>query len=552
MDLMVLNKDLDAITVIDIYESFIWTDRYYRYGDFELYTPMASGVLDYLKQDYYLQMRGSDRLMIMEKILIASDSENGNHITVTGRSLESILDRRIIWGLMTLNGSFQDAIETLLNACIINPSNVNRKIPNFVFQKSTDPRITELTLDAQYTGDNLYDVIQKLCEERGVGFKVVLNDDKQFVFSLYMGTDRSYEQTEVPYVVFSPSFDNVISSNYMESKSSLKNVALIGGEGEGSQRTYAAVGNLIGMERREMFVDARDISSDVDNDEKLSAEAYKALLMQRGRENLSENTAVTSFEGEMEVSIMYIYGQDFFDGDIVQMMNEYGHSSKVRVLEVVTSDNEEGRAVYPTFQTVEEPPIDPDDPTEILPDGYTALSYIESNGTQHIDTGYKPNQNTRVVMDVNILATGTRPLAIFGARNETSATNGAFVVWAYADQKFRSDFGIGSIEIDLSSSGRYTIDKNKAHITFNDMVEGTNEAATFQTSYNLALFAIIDPGGVDKRKAHMRLYSCQVYDNEILIRDFVPAKNSAGIVGLYDIVGDTFYTNAGTGAFVAG
>lgn len=485
MDLMVLDANLDAIKVVDQYESFIWTDRYYQSGDFELYMPMTTSILDYIKQDYYIQRRGTDRLMIIEKLLIETDTESGDHITVTGRSLESILDRRVIWGQILLTGNLQNAVELLLDDCIINPSNTNRKIPNFIFKASTDPRITALTIEAQYTGDNLYEVIQKICEERGLGFKVTLNESKQFVFELYMGIDRSYDQTEVPYVVFSPSFDNIISSNYMESKSSLKNVALVGGEGEGSARRYTAVGNLIGLNRREMFVDARDISSEIDEDitelfvfsrsnqayrvtgsrgfvtdnnfnstivdvsaaagrtirisiprytnasgaasgygtvllnasngyvstlktwekydsedpsrgsleeydillptdavrictsmysqtainndvyygettdfecsmVKLSNAEYIEQLRQRGKEDLAENVDVTSFEGQMETSIMYRFGEDFFEGDIVQIMNEYGHNERVRVLEVVTSENEEGNSVYPTFKTLSE------------------------------------------------------------------------------------------------------------------------------------------------------------------------------------------------------
>lgn len=354
MDLMVLNTNLDAITVVDIYQSFIWTDRYYEYGDFELYAPMSTDLLDQFKQDYYIQRRDSDRLMIIEKILIETDTEDGDYITITGRSLESILERRVIWGQTMVAGYLQDAIEILLDDAIINPANPNRKIPNFIFKASTDPRITALKIDAQYTGDNLYDVIRQLCEERGIGFKITLNDSKQFVFELYMGTDRSYDQTSVPYVVFSPSFDNIISSNYVESKTSLKNVALIAGEGEGSARKYAASGNTSGLNRRELFVDARDISSDIGDGQTLTSEEYTNLLIQRGKEKLAENIDVVSFEGQMETSIMYKYGVDFFQGDIVQIENEYGHNDKVRVLEVVTSENEEGVSVYPTFKTLTE------------------------------------------------------------------------------------------------------------------------------------------------------------------------------------------------------
>lgn len=354
MDLTVLNTDLDAVSIVDTYESFIWTDRYYKYGDFELYVAMRDGILDFIKQDYYLQSRDSEHVMIIEKLLISSDVEDGNHITITGRSLESILDRRIIWGQKTLSGNLQNAIKTLLNECIISPSDSNRKISNFIFEASTDPAITSLTIDAQYTGDNLYDVIQKICEERNIGFKITLNDNKQFVFKLYAGTDRSYDQTVVPYVVFSPNFENIINSNYMESKASLKNITLVGGEGEGSARKYTTVGSGSGLNRRELFTDARDISSDVGDGVVLSNAEYTAQLQQRGKEKLAENTDVTSFEGQVETTIMFKYGEDFFNGDVVQIANEYGHETKARILEIVTSENEEGTSVYPTFKTITE------------------------------------------------------------------------------------------------------------------------------------------------------------------------------------------------------
>lgn len=354
MDVMILNTNLDAVSIVDEYESFIWTDRYYKYGDFELYTAMRDGLLEFIKQDYYLQSRESDHVMIIEKIQITADVEDGNHVTVTGRSLESILDRRIVWGQKTLNGNLQNGIQTLLNENIISPSDANRKIPNFIFKASVDPAITSLKIEAQYTGDNLYDVIQKICEERGIGFKVTLNEDKQFVFELYAGTDRSYDQTEQPYVIFSPKFENIINSNYIESKSSLKNITLIGGEGEGSARKYTTVGSGNGLSRRELFTDARDISSDVGDGVVLSDAEYTAQLQQRGKEKLAENTEVISFEGQVETTIMFRYGEDFFNGDIVQIANEYGHETKARILEIVMSEDEDGTSVYPTFKTLTE------------------------------------------------------------------------------------------------------------------------------------------------------------------------------------------------------
>lgn len=353
MELSVLDINLEVVAIADIYQSFIWTDRYYKCGDFELYTPIQKDILAYMKKNYYVQNRDSEHVMIIEKIQISSDVEDGNTLIITGRSLESILDRRIIWGQMHINGNLQDGIKTLLDACVINPIDPKRKIDNFVFEASTDPNITNLTINAQYTGDNLYDVICNICSENSIGFKITLNN-KQFVFKLYAGVDRSYMQNNNPYVVFSPNYENIINSNYIETNSLLKNVTLIGGEGEGAARRYQTIGDSSGLNRREIFTDARDISSETETGVKLSDDEYNALLIQRGKEKILENTDVTSFDGQVETTVMYKYGEDFFIGDIVQFADEYDHDTAARITEIVISEDEEGTSVFPTFETLQE------------------------------------------------------------------------------------------------------------------------------------------------------------------------------------------------------
>lgn len=183
---------------------------------------MDPELLEFLKEDYYLWIKESEHCMIIEDLSIDSDVEEGNHIIVTGRSLESILERRIVWGQKILTGNLQNAIQILLNESIISPSIADRKIGNFIFEPSTDEKITKLVIDAQYTGDDLYSIISGLCAKNNIGFKIVLNDSNQFVFSLYAGVDRSYDQTENPYVIFSPNFENIINSNYYSSRASFE------------------------------------------------------------------------------------------------------------------------------------------------------------------------------------------------------------------------------------------------------------------------------------------------------------------------------------------
>ena len=114
MDLFVLDTSLNQIAVLDTYKSLIWTERYNEYGDFEIVAPVTSNLLSVLKQDYYLEHRDTDRTMILEKILINTDIEDGNTMTITGRSLESILLRRIVWGQRTIKGNLQNGIKKLL------------------------------------------------------------------------------------------------------------------------------------------------------------------------------------------------------------------------------------------------------------------------------------------------------------------------------------------------------------------------------------------------------------------------------------------------------
>lgn len=354
MNLIILDTDFNAVAILDVYESFIWTDRFFECGDFELYTLVTDELLENLQIDYYIVNNESEHAMIIEDIEISADAEDGNHLTVTGRSLESILDRRIIWGLKTLSGKLQTAIKTLITEAIISPSNSDRQISNFTFETTDDETITALTVDCQFTGDNLYDAIVSLCQSNGIGFKVILNDDNEFVFKLYSGSDRSYEQTDNPYVVFSSNYENINNSNYLESKSSYKNVALIGGEGEGTERVYASTGSATGMDRREMFTDARDVSSEDEDGNTLSDSEYEALLVERGTEDLAENTEVSSFEGSADTTLMYTLNEDYYIGDIVQIMDDYGHEDRVRVVEIVISESEEGYTVYPTFVSVSE------------------------------------------------------------------------------------------------------------------------------------------------------------------------------------------------------
>lgn len=370
MNLWVLDNAFKGLYLIDTYKSVIWTESYRGYGDFELYVPLNDRLIEIMtfirdqrrkEFDTYLISTESDQVMIIEEIEISTFYDNltnmGRLIKFSGRSLESILERRIVWRQTIFNGDFQNAVERLLNENVISPEIAERKIPGFIFVKSTDPRITSLKADTQFTGDNLYEAINDLCEPKEVGFIVRLTENNQFAFQLYIGDDRSYDQTENPYVIFSPKYENLVNSNFLENVKELKTVTLVMGEDEGTTRRTYTVGTGSGLSRRELYTDARDIQSEYydDDGEKhlVPDDEYNASLKERGEKDLTDYKFIQTFEGEVEALTMFVYGKDFFKGDIVQVETEYGVESKMRVIQMVRTQDEDGINAYPVFDIID-------------------------------------------------------------------------------------------------------------------------------------------------------------------------------------------------------
>lgn len=352
MNLYLLNTDLVRVKIIDKFISVVWADRFDVYGDFELHIIGSSVNLNTFIEGYYLKIDGSDHVMMIESIQLDSDTENGAILILQGRSLEAILMYRIVWAQTLLAGNFQTELHRVLNENAVSPSIPARDISKLTLQLSTDPNITSLTVKSQYTGDYLYDVVSGLCKAAQIGFKITINASNQFVFLLYSGEDRSYEQTDNDYVIFSPGFENLVSSKYFASDINLRTVALVAGEGEGAARLTTecvdASGGGSDLARREMFVDARDLSKTTSGGTLPDAD-YIDELAQRGKEKLAENIRIKHFEAEVDTSVTYTYGIDFFMGDIVQSVNEFGQGGRSIITEFIISEDENGINTHPTF-----------------------------------------------------------------------------------------------------------------------------------------------------------------------------------------------------------
>lgn len=186
-----------------------------------------------------------------------------------------------------------------------------------------------------------------------------------------------------------------------------------------------------------------------------------------------------------------------------------------------------------------------------LPAGYTKHSYIESSGSQYINTGVKPNQDTRVVICLEVTPKATQS-ALFGSR--TSYQDNSFGLWTRANGAgWQNDYDLYIENVTAECTGKHVFDKNKNVLSIDGEVVKTNNEVTFTGTYDMYLFTINNGGSLmTSYPTYAKLYYCQVWENDILLRDFVPCTTNDGSAGLYDLVEGKFYNNVGSGAFTYG
>lgn len=136
-------------------------------------------------------------------------------------------------------------------------------------------------------------------------------------------------------------------------------MAFIAGEGEGADRSVIWTNKTWNsadehnvpkqLDRREIFVDARDLRMKKDDGTYYTAAEYGILLRQRGKEKLFETGIIEGLSGEVDTTLQFIYRRDWNLGDLVSIENEYGMKANARVLEVIEADDENGYRVTPTF-----------------------------------------------------------------------------------------------------------------------------------------------------------------------------------------------------------
>lgn len=359
MEVYLLDSQYRRNIVVDKYESLIWTERYAAYGDFEWRLPSTYENRSRLTAGVRFVINRSYRVMKIETTEDTTDDEGRRILILRGKTFEGILENRLARGVL-------GDLETTPKWSITDqPADIARKLfhdicvtgildAGDIIAGVTEARMPLLPADTvAEPGDTvtyeidpitLYKAIQDICNYYAMGFRLVRHPTTNALYwDIYVGSNRTTQQTTLPAVVFSKGLDNLSNTTELNSVALYKNVAYVLSP-VGSEIVYAldVDPSIAGFERNVLIVVADDITDPV------PADATDKMI-QRGLEELAKARKLSAFDGELNQNSQYVYGVDYNLGDLVEFKNEEGTSAIMQVTEQIFVSDKEGVRSYPTL-----------------------------------------------------------------------------------------------------------------------------------------------------------------------------------------------------------
>lgn len=365
MELITLNSQFQDLKLIENYDSLIWSERFNTMSDFQLQTGDTDRFMDILPEGTVVSLRESTVPMIVETHQIDRKKNQPEVLTIKGRSFESILDRRA--SIKALIGGSADwaviakipsdvAYYAINQICVVGVASVNDIFPSSIVQFLTPADyLTTTGPNRSYSiprGNLLATVLQLLQTESKAdpattpatpevvphGIQSIRPNASGTAIGvkIYTGTDRSDK------VYFDGTRDLLDDGSYLFSKVGSATTAYVIGATT-AVALEKGVAAPSGMDRRVILVDGAS-----------SGVANEASLIESGKTSLTEAKETAMFDGSINQELSpYVYGVDYFLGDTVKMVGDYGLDEKARVTEYIRSEDKTGSKSYPTLVTID-------------------------------------------------------------------------------------------------------------------------------------------------------------------------------------------------------
>lgn len=361
MELFILDSLFKRKTIVEDYISLVWAERFNEFGDFKVVIPSNYANKVLYKPGLFFGISKSDRIMKLETVEDAAE-DGVKTLTLSGRSIEFILEHRVVWPTnaalsatpsWTISGPPKAIIDSVVASQLSVSSWAPNNIPNLRLGVSKYPldtiippadsiaiRMTEPT--------SLYNYIKEIAKNYGLGFRIYKGPqwDDEIYYDTYSGSDRTLGQTDLPPVIFSFDLENLNSLSilksvekqfygcYVFSKYGFDEVYVNGYDASTPAGVNRSIFSIVVTEPDELTTDSQ-------------RQAYR---IQKGIEALVSKQDIFVIDGEISQNSQYIYGTDYFLGDLVDMRDDTGDVKHMRVIEQIFTDDSNGEKEYPTLE----------------------------------------------------------------------------------------------------------------------------------------------------------------------------------------------------------
>lgn len=355
------NLTISLEAICDSFSSLLWDIEYYQCGSFEVYIAANPQNIDIFQTGRIIgRDDDNEHFGIIESVKIETDAENGDYLTVTGRFLMCLLERRIIYPTcsFTKQTSYSDIVRSVVSQNAL--KNDNRRIPGLSLG-TVSGTCWDKTATLQVSYDNLMEWMYTVCEKIGgtANIRLVKSSGEKYkmVLELSEGEDRGLMQNKNPRIIFSDSYSNLLSFSYAEDLSIQRNFAYILGKGEGEERKRTVYFDGDGpsfLGRYEIYADAKDMADEQQENgetKPIPEDEYIELLKERGKEKIV--LPLTASESQIAVqSMQFQYNTDYFVGDYVTVEHQrFGLTQpKIQLIGMIESFDQNGRNLTPTFK----------------------------------------------------------------------------------------------------------------------------------------------------------------------------------------------------------
>lgn len=380
-DVLIYNNNWELQTVVDNYESLVWTDKAKKCGDFELYMYYDPDLWNVIKLGTFLRIQDSEHTMMVDKRDLKDTFEDSPRMIFTGKSMEYITSRRVVYKQIDVTETPGNIINKLLDEnCIdgpylqqfapdpTNPNSKYRGISGFFRDFSIwQQELGTVQISKQYLGQNIYEAVTELVNTYSSPMCYLFvhhTDDNKWRWRLGSGVDRSWNQGTNEWVTFSSDFNNLKSSEFVQDNEKYANAFYITGAdpGDGRPRITLPIertvddtpqgGFISGMKRIEKWIDGSSVKLKDDNNKDIPMRTYINELLSYGHASMREYVTETTFTGDVDPNVQWVYMRDYYIGDIVNVVDDMGNGAMCAIDGMTITADKNGITIIPDFKAI--------------------------------------------------------------------------------------------------------------------------------------------------------------------------------------------------------